>query len=155
MFRGKDGGRQDSSGALNSILGDGSQLSGNLRIQGSIRLDGEFEGRLAASGTVVVGQTGSVRADLEAREIVVAGRMEGRLLAQERVELQTGARVEGDVYTQSFVIAEGVSFNGNCCMGEEARGAIPEGVLRPDPGGRVGNPDGARALAVVDSSGPR
>ena len=140
MFRGKEGGRSDASGTLNSILGDGSQLSGNLRIQGSIRLDGEFEGRLTASGTVVVGQTGSVRADLEAREIVVAGRVEGRLCAQERVELQTGARVEGDVYAQSFVIAEGVCFNGNCSMGEEAR---------------VASADSARALAVIDSAGPR
>lgn len=155
MFRGREGGKPDTSGALNSVLGDGSQLSGNLRIQGSIRLDGEFEGRLAASGTVVIGQTGSVRADLEAREIVVAGRMEGRLIAQERVELQTGARVEGDVCAQSFIIAEGVSFNGNCSMGEEARGAFPAGAPRVDPDERTGSPEGARALAVVDSARPR
>jgi cytoskeletal protein CcmA (bactofilin family) len=84
-------------------------------------VDGEFEGRLYASDRLVIGQAGILRADLEAREIVVSGRVEGKLIAQERVELQTGARVEGEVWAQSLVIADGVRFSGNCRMGEEAK----------------------------------
>lgn len=120
-------GSGQSQGRLNSILGDSSQMNGSMHIQGSVRIDGEFEGALVATETIVVGRAGKARADLKAREITVAGHAEGKLIASERVELQEGAHVEGDVFANSFVIADGVFFNGTCAMGDEAREEITAG----------------------------
>jgi cytoskeletal protein CcmA (bactofilin family) len=125
MFKGREQARPATNGGgLNSVLGDGSQMSGIVKVEGSIRLDGEFEGQLLASDSVFVGRTGTARAELEAREIVVAGEVEG---------LQSGARVTGDVFAQNFVIAEGVTFNGSCRMGESAKPIRADSSVEPPP----------------------
>jgi cytoskeletal protein CcmA (bactofilin family) len=93
-----------------------------------VRIDGEFDGSISASETIVVGRTGSARAELEAREILVAGQVRGKLTAAERVELQEGAQVEGEIHSQSFMIADGVVFNGTCNMLEDSQ----QGLGRSD-----------------------
>lgn len=117
-------GRQKESGApsdtrINTVIGEGTLMTGTLRVEGSLLVNGEFEGTLTATESAIIGKTGSVRAGISAREILVAGKVRGKVLAKERVELQTGARLEGDVIAKSFMIEEGVFFQGNCSMGEE------------------------------------
>ncbi len=114
-------GASQTQGRLNSILGDSSQMTGTMQIEGSLRIDGEFDGALVASETVVVGRTGFAKAEIQAREILVAGRVRGKLVGNERVELQEGAHVEGEIFTESFVIADGVFFNGTCNMDGQVR----------------------------------
>lgn len=151
MFKGRDG-NDAASGGLNSVIGEGSQLVGRLRIQGSIRIDGVLEGSLMASDVVVIGRTGRARADLRAREIVVSGTVEGKLIAEERVELQAGARVEGDMWAQSLAIAEGVLFMGSCSMGKEAteycRSTVRDGQGLTGP---MEKGKDSKSLTVVDS----
>jgi cytoskeletal protein CcmA (bactofilin family) len=118
---------------VNSILGEGSSFKGNVRIQGSMRVDGEFEGNLTVSESLIVGKSGTVKAEIEVGEGVVAGRVVGRLRASERVELQTGSRMEGDVFTKSFMIEDGVFFRGSCHMGKEEE--EEKEILVPDQGG--------------------
>jgi len=119
---------------VNSILGEGSSFKGNIRVQGSMRIDGEFEGNLTVTESLVIGKGGTVKAEIEVGEAVVAGRVIGRIRASERVELQTGSRMEGDVYTQSFMIEDGVFFRGSCHMGKDEEEKEEE-ILAPDQGG--------------------
>lgn len=105
---------------INSVIGEGTTFSGTLRVDGSIVIHGEFEGTLTATESVIVGKTGNVRAGLSARDALVAGKVKGKICAREKVELQTGAHLDGDVLAKSFMIEEGVYFHGNCSMGDEA-----------------------------------
>lgn len=118
---------------VNSILGEGSSFKGNVRIEGSMRVDGEFEGNLTVTESLVVGKGGTVKAEVEVSEAVVGGRVVGRIRASDRVELQTGSRMEGDVFTQSFMIEDGVFFRGSCHMGKEEE--QEEEILAPDQAG--------------------
>ncbi len=124
---------------VNSILGEGSSIKGNIRIEGSMRVDGDFEGNLTVTESLIVGKSGNVKAELEVGEAVVGGRVTGRIRASERVELQTGSRMEGDVYTQSFMIEDGVFFRGSCHMGKdemiENEKEEEEEILAPEQGG--------------------
>ena len=63
-------------GKLNSIFGQGSKINGKLTIQGSIRIDGEFEGQLEASDTLIVGKTGRVTAEVTVKRAVIGGQVE-------------------------------------------------------------------------------
>ncbi len=105
-----------NQGSLNTILGDGSRFNGSLHVEGSVRVDGTYDGVLTATETIIIGRTGFAKADLQAREILVSGRIDGKLTAAERVELHEGAHVDGDVFSQHFMIADGVVFNGRCSM---------------------------------------
>jgi len=114
--------REESSGTetrVNTVIGEGTKLSGTVNVQGSVVVHGEVDGSLSASESIIVGKTGNLKAGLNAKDVIVSGKVKGKIVARERVELQTGARLEGDVFAKSFMIEEGVFFQGNCSMGEE------------------------------------
>jgi cytoskeletal protein CcmA (bactofilin family) len=119
MFnKSRDGAPADNK--INTVIGEGTSFNGALKVEGSIIVNGEFEGTISASETLIVGKNGSIRGGLNVRDAMVSGKVKGKIVAKDRVELQTGARLEGDVYARSFMIEEGVFFQGNCSMGEEA-----------------------------------
>jgi cytoskeletal protein CcmA (bactofilin family) len=120
----KEGGAPPDT-RINTVIGEGTTLTGTLRVEGSVLVHGEFEGTLTATESAIVGKTGSVRAGINARDILVAGKVRGKIVAKDRVELQTGARLEGDVLAKSFMIEEGVFFQGNCSMGEDVAADEP------------------------------
>jgi cytoskeletal protein CcmA (bactofilin family) len=121
-----------------TVIGDGANFNGNLNLKGDILINGVFEGTIACTGALVVGKSGRVKGEVEAHEATISGRIEGRVTAQERVHLQTGSHVEGDIHAKSFMIQDGVFFQGNCSMGEpksQSRVPMPDSEgNKPDLG---------------------
>ena len=60
-------------------------------------------------------------AKISANSVIVAGRVKGRIWAKEKVVLQRGSRLEGDVHATVFKIEDGAFFQGNCAMGDEQK----------------------------------
>ncbi len=121
---------------VNSLIGEGSSFTGTLRIEGTLVVNGEFEGTLTCGDVLMVGKGGKIKADADVHSATIAGRVEGRIFAKERVELQTGCHFKGDVHAKSFIIQDGVFFQGNCAMGEEQK----SGPVAKEPAGG-GKPD--------------
>ena len=71
---------------------------------------------------MLVGRQGIVRGDIETREAVIGGTVEGTIVGAERVEVQATAAIQGDINTRTIVIAEGGKINGSVRM-EEGRSA--------------------------------
>ena len=69
--------------------------------------------------TLIVGKTGVVKADVTVKNAVVGGKILGNIQATNKIELQTGSHIEGDIQTARLVIDEGVFFEGNCRMGNQ------------------------------------
>jgi len=114
--------REESSKstAMNSIVGVGSAFNGTLRTEGGLRVDGTIEGQLDVSGTLTVGHDGLIRGDVSATQAIIGGTVIGTVRAERQLELQSGSRVEGDIFTRTLIIEEGVFFEGNCRMRLEA-----------------------------------
>ena len=106
---------------LNSIMGRGSTMSGNIKAEGSIRIDGQFEGTLECGDTLVVGKEGNVQGDVVVKRAVIGGRFEGNIHASVKVELHGGCEMFGEVVTPSLIIEEGVVFEGSCKMGSKTK----------------------------------
>jgi cytoskeletal protein CcmA (bactofilin family) len=111
--------KRQSNGGINSLLGQGSRFEGTARVEGTLRVDGVWDGALEVADTLVIGKTGEFTGEIRARNVVVCGRVNGTITATETVELQRGCRFEGDVRTRTFVVEDGVFFQGNCRMAEE------------------------------------
>jgi cytoskeletal protein CcmA (bactofilin family) len=103
----------------NCHIGVGSSFRGTLMIEGTLLVDGDFEGDILNCDRIVVGPYGHVRADVHVREAIVAGVFDGGIQAEERVLLLSGARVHGDLTSHAVVIEEGVRFTGRCTMLDE------------------------------------
>jgi len=104
---------------IETLLAEGTSLSGSIDCRGSIRIDGKIEGKITCSERVVIGRTAEIDADIEAVEIIIAGKVKGNMKAKERLEIQSKGYLVGDIYTRNLVIAEGVFFEGKCVMEEK------------------------------------
>ena len=119
MFGKEADGLGGGEGSLNSILGPGCKVKGNIELQGTIRIDGEFEGDIKCPDTLIIGKSGVVKANVDVKNAVIGGKMLGNIQANNKIELQTGSHVEGDIQTARLVIDEGVFFEGSCKMGSQ------------------------------------
>ena len=131
-----------------TLIGSGTVISGVVRVNGSLRVDGEAEGQVFVSENLIVGPTGVLKAEVHVGTAAVAGRIKGRIRAKGRVELQKGSRLEGDVHSTTFKIEDGAFFQGNCVMGEDAL-AAESGV----PSGGAATRDSLRVVGKSSSSG--
>ncbi len=106
---GMNGSRKDT---LNTIVGEGSVLEGNIQVRENIRVDGSLVGRLTSSGTLEVSPSGVVAAErIKAKAAVIAGRLEGNLEA-DQVKLESSAVLVGDIKAKLLVIEEGAAMSG-------------------------------------------
>lgn len=110
---------------LVGYLYKGSRVTGQLTFQGSARVDGNVEGEIQCHGTLTIGERAEVRAKISGEVVVIRGRVEGNVVAKEKVQLTAPARLYGDIDSPRLIITEGVVFDGDCSMGAaRQRGGI-------------------------------
>ncbi len=125
-----------STPEITTILGKGSAFDGKLTFEGVVRIDGEFSGEIHTEGTLIIGKTAEVRAEIVATQLVVEGTLRGDVNATGSVEIRSPARVYGNITTSSLEIEKGSLFEGNCRMDPAAAPApapVPADDPSPDP----------------------
>jgi cytoskeletal protein CcmA (bactofilin family) len=122
------GDRTPDSAEIAACLGPDCELDGKLRFRGWLRIDGTLVGEVIGDN-LVVGPSGSVKADLCIAHLVVEGKVEGRVRASKAVEIRQSGQLRGDVETPSLFVDRGVTFEGHCRVtdgaGEADRGKPP------------------------------
>lgn len=98
-----------------TVLGANSTLRGDLKSQANVRLDGTFEGNLEIEGNVLVGETGKVTADINAKNVVIAGAVRGNVSGN-KVQLLRTSRVWGDISAAAITTEEGAFIDGKITM---------------------------------------
>jgi cytoskeletal protein CcmA (bactofilin family) len=112
-------------------IGKSVIIKGELSGSEDLYVDGQVEGSIELSGNrLIIGPHGQVRARVNAKGVIVQGKLEGNIQAGERVELTKSAIVVGDIATQRVAIEEGAYFKGKVDIQRE--NAKTDGV-RPAP----------------------
>lgn len=141
-----------STSKIETIIGPGTEMEGNLRTAESIRIDGKIKGEVSAE-SVILGASGVVLGDISANRVVVAGRVKGNVSATASLELLPKGQLLGDIRTNKLVISDGATFEGNCQM-LKSDGQILElnpQILSPD----AEDGDHHKGLKVVNGNGKR
>jgi cytoskeletal protein CcmA (bactofilin family) len=98
---------------MTSIIANGVRIKGTIESEGAeLQVDGEIEGNVRG-GSLTIGDTGMVRGDIVAENILVNGRIEGSVRAR-KVQLARNAHVLGDITHQSLSVEMGAVFEGQC-----------------------------------------
>jgi len=92
------------------------QGSMSFRDPVNLRINGRFEGNLDTKGNLTIGQNASVFANIVGDNIIIGGRIKGKIIAKERLTLLPTAIVEGEIYPVKLNIAEGAILEGRCSM---------------------------------------
>jgi cytoskeletal protein CcmA (bactofilin family) len=105
----------------------GASISQGIRIKGEVTgsedlyVDGLVDGKLSlANGSLTIGPNGTVKADVTAREVIVSGRIDGKVTGRDKVQLLGTAQVTGEVQTDRLAIEEGALLRGKVEAGKLA-----------------------------------
>ncbi len=123
-----------------TILGKGSAFDGKLTFEGTVRIDGEFSGEIRTDGTLVIGETARVTAQIEAATVVIEGRVTGDIRATESIQLHGTARTHGQLESPSLEIQRGAVFDGRCSMTGESTAPPAERADDQPPADATPNP---------------
>jgi len=100
-----------------TFLGKGVDFKGKAQFEGTVRVDGNFEGEITIDDTLIIGETALIKGTITGGTIVSSGRIEGIITAHKKIQLLKPAVLIGDVHTPTFAMEEGVYFQGECDMG--------------------------------------
>lgn len=99
-----------------TVIAVGASVSGTLRGEGIIQVEGTVEGEIELKGAVIVTPTGLVKGPVTADVIRIAGHIEGSITAKERLLLQKTGSIEGDMSTPTLEVEDGGRLNGRSTM---------------------------------------
>ena len=125
------------SSQMNAFLGKDTEFEGKLSFSGAVRIDGSFKGEILTEGTLVVGETANLEADVQVSHIIVSGEVQGNIVAENRIEVHAPGKIVGNIEAPIITIDEGVVFEGNCRMqkqSEESEKDKKVAVLAPSSG---------------------
>jgi cytoskeletal protein CcmA (bactofilin family) len=114
-----------STDQVENVLGKSAHVRGDLKADGAFRVDGTVEGSVESKSSIVIGESGVVRGDVKGRDVVVAGQVQGNIVATGHLDIVASGRIEGDVDALSVRIETGGVFRGTSRMGGKA--AAPSG----------------------------
>ena len=103
-----------------TLLAKGVHLKGEIRVEGTVRIDGRLEGEIHTKGQVIVGEDGLVQGIVAAGTVVSSGRIKATVTAVERVHLLKTAVLIGEVRTPVLMMEEGAKMQGTTDMGVTA-----------------------------------
>ena len=115
-MKGKENLEIGRGGELNTIIGKGTVINGDMNVQNSLRIDGKVIGNVSATDTVIVGKEGEVEGKVRGKNILLAGIVKGNVNASDKVYLETKASIFGDIKSSKLVIDEGAVFDGKSQM---------------------------------------
>jgi cytoskeletal protein CcmA (bactofilin family) len=90
-----------------TVISEGDALVGRLEMTGNGQVMGTVDGHVTCPGELLVGSEARVRADIEARDLVLAGRVQGNVVVRGRLKITSTGRLDGDAQVGSLVVQEG------------------------------------------------
>jgi cytoskeletal protein CcmA (bactofilin family) len=122
----------------NASIGQGIRIKGEVTGSEDLYMDGVVDGKLnLTNGSLTIGPNGTVKADVNAREVIVHGRIEGKVTGRDKVQLMSTCHVTGEVQTERLAIEEGALL----------RGKVEAGRLTPKTEGKSAAATGSNTSA--------
>ncbi len=118
---------------IQAFLGEETKFEGKLFFEGTVRIDGKFQGEIHTEDIVIIGESADVNAEISAGEIIISGTVRGNVIAKNSLEILAPGKVYGNILTPRLTIQEGVIFEGTCRMEKlEAPLNAKVSVLNPE-----------------------
>ena len=119
----KNGPRAPAS--VDTLIGAGTTIKGDVTFQGGLHIDGTVVGAIVAEpgadAMLMLSDKGRVQGEIRAPHVVINGTMQGDIVATERVELASQARVTGNIFYKVLEMAAGAQVNGQIAREEEPK----------------------------------
>jgi len=105
----------------NNVIGENSYFSGTFIINGSLRIDGRFEGKYLQAEQLYIGRGGKIQTNINAVSVIIEGLVIGNISASSRILLMPTAKILGDIQTPELIIQNGVILEGRCTIANDLK----------------------------------
>ena len=101
---------------IKAYLGSDALFKGTLTFEGTVRIDGKFEGQVNTDDTLVIGETGDMKADITVGTLVCKGQLHGEVVATKKIEMHPASKITGNIRTPALSIELGAVLDGHLNM---------------------------------------
>ncbi|HUW98848.1 MAG TPA: polymer-forming cytoskeletal protein [Acidiferrobacter sp.] len=101
---------------IDTLVGEQTQITGNLTFSGGLRIDGKIQGDITAQGddsTLILSERGEIVGNMHVPHLIINGTIKGNVRSTERVELQAKAKITGDMTYKTLEMALGATVDGS------------------------------------------
>ncbi len=100
-----------------TLIGTGTTVSGDVKSNGDLRIDGTVIGNITSASKVIIGSSGNVEGDINCNQADITGKVSGNIRAKEMLQLKGDCVVTGNLYAGKLQVEPSATFNGQCHMG--------------------------------------
>lgn len=112
-----------------NLIGNGTNITGDISSNGDVRIDGTLNGNITISGKLVIGVSGRIDGTVQCQNADISGEINGTIGVSDLLVLKASAKVIGDIVTGKISIEPNAVFTGTCKMG-----AIVKPITQSDAG---------------------
>lgn len=98
----------------NTIIGQNSIFEGTFKVDGKLAILGKFKGDLVFADEIYIDETGDIESNIRGGRIFVSGKVRGNIHGKDRVMLEPGSHIVGDITTPELLTRQGVILQGRC-----------------------------------------
>jgi len=113
---------ETDNGTAVNLISQGTEITGDVKSTGDVRIDGVLNGNMVTRGKVVIGPTGRVKGEVECKNSEVSGLIEGKITVTQLLILKASSKINGTIVTDKLSIEPGAIFTGNCSMKDGENG---------------------------------
>ena len=99
--------------SINTILGHGSAITGNIQINGFVRIDGDIDGNLETDGNIIIGENARIRGNVKAKSVIVGGIVLGNIEASQSIKVLATSAVIGDIVSHKVQVEQNAIIHGH------------------------------------------
>ena len=116
-----------------NLISNGTDITGDIKSNGDIRIDGSLTGNLNTKGKVVIGPTGKINGEVICKNSEVSGIVEGKITVGQLLNLKASSKILGDIVTSKLSIEPGAIFSGTCKMSENDNNGGASAIKEKEP----------------------
>lgn len=120
------------SGKVDTYIGEETSFEGNLTSKQNLCVYGSVRGTIECQGRVIIGESGNVKADILANDVLISGKVMGNVTAKGKLEMTPTGIIQGDVKTSRLIMEDGSKLDGHCEMLLDGKPAVMEKIETAD-----------------------
>lgn len=105
---------------IDTVIAEDIEFRGILKFKSSLKIKGQFEGKIFSDGQLIIGRESNTSAEINAAIVSVSGTVNGKIKASKRIEFFKKSKINGDLISPEIVMESGSVFNGTCIMDVES-----------------------------------
>ncbi len=132
---------------MKTIIGEDVEISGNIKCESNIQMNGKLNGDLNCGSQAVIGSTSVIKGNMSIETVSIMGQVNGNITAKDKIELKSTARLHGDIRAKRLTVEDGVTFVGKVEVN-------PAGTAAGSPAQPKPADDGASTIDNTDTAQP-